>query len=103
MFPQGIWALPQEKLAFLWGTIMSSEKNYFSLKNMVALHGNSNLVPLGTWLFPREQIKPFFYLHLENLFSSISFINEKDNSGKGLNPRPMDYKGNSNPCISFFL
>jgi hypothetical protein len=45
-FP-GEWSCLQRK-----GTL-------FAPKNMVALLGNLNLTPLGTWLFPRDQLKPF--------------------------------------------
>jgi hypothetical protein len=48
------------KLAFPWGTIMLSERTFFPLENMVALHDNSNLAPLGTTMFPKEQLKAFF-------------------------------------------
>jgi hypothetical protein len=36
--------------------------NHFSLKNKVAFRSNLSLVPLGTWLVPREQLKTFFIL-----------------------------------------
>jgi len=41
-------------------------------------------------------------MHKGNLFSSISFVDGKENSGKGLNPRPLGCKVDSNHCISFF-
>jgi len=51
------------------------------------------VIPLRTTQTP-------FYLG--NFFSSISFMDEKDNLGKGLNPRPLGYKGDSNHCINYF-
>jgi hypothetical protein len=55
---------------------MSYERRrYFSSKNIVAPQSYLSLVPLGTWLFLEEQLKPFFFF--KNLLSSISFVNEK--------------------------
>jgi len=55
-------------------------RNYLSLENMVVPRSNLSLSPLRAWSFPREQLKPLYYLG--NLFSSISFIDEKNNSEK---------------------
>jgi hypothetical protein len=77
------------------------KKEFLSFENMVAPQGNLSLVPLGTWLPFEEQFKPFF--NFGNLFSSISFMDEKDNSGKGSNPKPLGCKKDSNHCISFHL
>jgi hypothetical protein len=37
----------------------SKKKSFFSPKNIVAPWGNLSLAPLGTWLFPKDQLKPF--------------------------------------------
>jgi hypothetical protein len=68
---------------------------------MVVPQSNLNLSPLKAWLFPMEQPKPLYYLG--NSFSSISFIDEKNNSEKGLNLKPLGCKGDNNHCIIFFL
>jgi hypothetical protein len=41
-------------------------------------------------------------LSKNNFFSSISFMDEKNNSEKGWNLRPLGYKGDFNYCINFF-
>jgi hypothetical protein len=38
----------------------SKKRNSFSLENMIVPQSNLSLAPWGTWLFPKEQLKPFF-------------------------------------------
>jgi hypothetical protein len=64
---------------------MSLKRSSFSLENMVAPRGNLSLAPLGTWLFLKEQTYTFFYF--KKLFSSISFMNEKENLRKRFETR----------------
>jgi hypothetical protein len=62
-------------------------------------------------LLPKEH-DPFFKncsraTHLknksnDNLFSFILFMDEKENSGKGSNLKPLSCKGDFNHYISFF-
>jgi hypothetical protein len=67
---------------------------------MVAPCNNLSFILLGTWLFPWEQLKTSFYFRI--FFSSISFVDEKDNLKKGSNLGPLGYKGGYNHNISFF-
>jgi hypothetical protein len=60
------------------------EKELFIPQKHYWSSGQFKLAPLGTWLFPGEQLKPFF--SFGNLFSSILFLDEKDDSRKCLNP-----------------
>jgi hypothetical protein len=55
--------------------------------------------PLRTWLFPTEQLKPFFILRI----FFIHFIHGwKNNLRKGSNPRPLGHMGDFNYCINFY-
>jgi hypothetical protein len=38
----------------------SKRRSFLSPKNMIVPRSNLSLAPLGTWLFPEEQLKPFF-------------------------------------------
>jgi hypothetical protein len=62
-------------LFFLGNNHVLWEREIFFSKNIIAPQSNLSLVPLGTWLFLEEQLKPFFFF--KNLLSSISFVNEK--------------------------
>jgi uncharacterized protein YpiB (UPF0302 family) len=43
-----------------------------------------------------------FFLLNDNLFSFVLFMDEEENSRKGLNLGPLNHKGDSNYFISFF-
>jgi len=110
----------QLKLFFLGETIMSPRKSLsclgkqlksFFLKEQSFLRGEGVIYPPKTWLFFEATIALFLWEHgcpswsnflFQELFLSILFMDEKKNSGKGLNPRPLGYKGDSNYCISIF-
>jgi hypothetical protein len=48
---------------------------------------------------PRPPKTPFYF---KNLFSSISFVDEKNNLKKGSNLGPLGYKGDFNHYIGFY-
>jgi hypothetical protein len=59
------------------------------------------VAPLGN-LIPFSSKQLIFTNYIQTIFSSILFVDEKENSEKGLNLEPLGYRGDSNHCISFF-
>jgi hypothetical protein len=78
---------------------------FFSFWNKIVPYGNISPSSPKNMVFFEKKIWAINFLKLSkgNLFSSISFMDEKKYLRKGSNPRPLGYKGDSNHCISSFL